>query len=266
MLSSLCATAGSALRATIAAQDAERRAHSPTPPLVAPTPPASPVTGARNTRADACRGRAERLARVDTALQSVEFPHRREAKLFFTPEQFSRPLTPEERRALSVTARSHARNTQTSTMPFGVLPQKVRDVLDALIKFMDEKTGACFPSYTALQKRAGCCRQTVARALKILEGLGYIDRTRRLVRETLTTVSRHTGLAAIVTIVRQGTNLYRLNPRPCTSTVLRADALDKTRAQTARRRAGIASLAEFHPYDAALQIAAMITGLLAKRV
>src|SRR3978361_1935811 len=43
-------------------------------------------------------------------------------------------------------------------------------VLQALVfGFANTKTGSCFPSYEAIAKRAGCCRDTAIEAVKVLE-------------------------------------------------------------------------------------------------
>jgi hypothetical protein len=48
-------------------------------------------------------------------------------------------------------------------------------VLQALVfGFANTKTGSCFPSYEAIAKRAGCCRDTAIEAVKVLEDAGIV--------------------------------------------------------------------------------------------
>lgn len=68
-----------------------------------------------------------------------------------------------------------------------------------LLKFHNLKDGRCCPTYSTLQKATGLCRQSIARAIAILERLGLLFITRRLVR----------GVDVFGNItVRQGSNLY----------------------------------------------------------
>ena len=65
----------------------------------------------------------------------------------------------------------------------GIVTQPTLRVGQVLLnKFYNTATGFCFPSYDALQKATGFCRDTVARALAGLEDLGLLWITRRLVR------------------------------------------------------------------------------------
>lgn len=71
-----------------------------------------------------------------------------------------------------------------------------------LLKFHSLKDGRCYPTYSALQQATGLCRQSVARAIAILESLGLLIVTRRLVR----VLDAFGNVAA-----RQGSNLYGFN-------------------------------------------------------
>jgi hypothetical protein len=51
-----------------------------------------------------------------------------------------------------------------------------------LMGFHSIRTGACFPSYDAIQKATGLCRQSVAAAIARLEAVGILKVTRRLQR------------------------------------------------------------------------------------
>lgn len=75
-----------------------------------------------------------------------------------------------------------------------------------VMRFLNRKSGLCFPSYQALQDATGFCRQTIAKALRTLEAVGVLSVTRRLVRvrdETRGTV-----------VARQGSNVYRFQAMP----------------------------------------------------
>lgn len=69
-----------------------------------------------------------------------------------------------------------------------------------LLRFQNRQNGLCMPSYTALQKATGLCRQTVARALSRLADAGIVAWTRRIVRE---------NVGGIV-VTRQSSNVYRM--------------------------------------------------------
>lgn len=73
-----------------------------------------------------------------------------------------------------------------------------------LLHFSDRTTGACFPSYDAIQDRTGYCRQTIAQAIRRLERIGVLKIVRRIVRKAVDGVVR----------VMQATNLYAFAPLP----------------------------------------------------
>lgn len=74
-----------------------------------------------------------------------------------------------------------------------------------LLRFQNGATGLCCPSYDALQKATGFCRQTIANAIERLEAIGLLKVTRRLTREI-----NDVG----VLICRQGSNLYGFSEAP----------------------------------------------------
>jgi len=66
---------------------------------------------------------------------------------------------------------------------YGQITAKAYAVFAALLMgFHNAKTGRCFPSYTALQEAAGCCRATVAASLQALEECGLLSVCNRLLR------------------------------------------------------------------------------------
>ena len=65
-----------------------------------------------------------------------------------------------------------------------------------LLRFQNRATGICCPSYAALQRATGLCRQAVADALDRLAGAGIVQWTRRIVRDAMG--------------CRQASNVYRM--------------------------------------------------------
>jgi hypothetical protein len=66
---------------------------------------------------------------------------------------------------------------------YGPITAKCYAVLCALlIGFHNNKSGRCFPSYARIEEAAGCCRATVAAALRALEEAGLLSVCNRLVR------------------------------------------------------------------------------------
>jgi hypothetical protein len=65
----------------------------------------------------------------------------------------------------------------------GPITRAFLDVLEALLwGFHNSRSGACFPSYERIAEKAGCCRRTVAEALKVLEWAGVLNWQHRITR------------------------------------------------------------------------------------
>ena len=65
----------------------------------------------------------------------------------------------------------------------GPITRAFLDVLEALLwGFHNSRSGACFPSYERIAEKAGCCRRTVAEALKVLEWAGVLSWQHRITR------------------------------------------------------------------------------------
>ena len=65
----------------------------------------------------------------------------------------------------------------------GPITRAFLDVLQALLwGFHNSRSGACFPSYERIAEKAGCCRRTVAEALKVLEWAGVLSWQHRITR------------------------------------------------------------------------------------
>jgi hypothetical protein len=59
-------------------------------------------------------------------------------------------------------------------------PACALEVLRALLSFLGNRSGRCFPSYEAIAARAACHRDTVCQALKVLETIRAITWQHRL--------------------------------------------------------------------------------------
>jgi hypothetical protein len=65
----------------------------------------------------------------------------------------------------------------------GPITRAFLDVLQALLwAFHNSRSGACFPSHSAIAARAGCCRSTVIEALKVLEWAGVLSWQHRITK------------------------------------------------------------------------------------
>lgn len=99
------------------------------------------------------------------------------------------------------------RTTKAAGRRNGLLGQTGLAVLRCLLlRFHNAGNGRCCPSYDAIQKETGFCRQTVATALERLESVGVLVVTRRLVRQLCQFSGR--------LVVRQGCNLYAFKDLP----------------------------------------------------
>ena len=65
----------------------------------------------------------------------------------------------------------------------GPVTRAFLEVLEALLfGFHNGPTGRCFPSYERIAEKAGCCRRTVAEALKVLEWAAVLTWQHRIAR------------------------------------------------------------------------------------
>jgi len=92
----------------------------------------------------------------------------------------------------------------------GVISKAGLDVLRALLcHFYNHKNGGqCDPSFDALQRVTGYCRQTIADALERLEATGLVQRVRRLIRVMITTRCPVTGNPVQCPATQQTSNAY----------------------------------------------------------
>jgi hypothetical protein len=90
----------------------------------------------------------------------------------------------------------------------GVLKRTGIEVLRVLLfKFLNMKTGACFPSHQQIAQAAGCCIETVRKAIRALEAAGIITTIRRKIVATFTSRQYRARYDVMV----QDSNSYLLN-------------------------------------------------------
>lgn len=98
------------------------------------------------------------------------------------------------------------RVTKRHGCPNGILGRPTLSVARVLLlRFHNAGSGHCYPSYDAIQRATGFCRATIAKALAILERIGILKVTRRLIR---------TYDASGRVVTRQGSNLYGFREMP----------------------------------------------------
>jgi hypothetical protein len=79
------------------------------------------------------------------------------------------------------------RRTKQRGMHGGILKRTGIDVLRTLLfTFLNMQTGACFPSHQQIAQAAGCCIETVRKAIRALEAAGIIETVRRKVVASFT--------------------------------------------------------------------------------
>jgi hypothetical protein len=93
------------------------------------------------------------------------------------------PLDRNAKARIAAYARTwNARNRQPRQHK-GPITRAFLDVLQALLwGFHNSRSGICFPSYEAIAAKAGCCRDTVCEALKVLEWAGVLTWQHRITR------------------------------------------------------------------------------------
>ena len=85
-------------------------------------------------------------------------------------------------------------------------------ILRALVlHFQNRQSGALYPSYSALERHTGLCRQSVARGIARLERCGVLRVVRRLVRQYVTRRSPITGQPETILTTTQASNLYAVH-------------------------------------------------------
>lgn len=108
------------------------------------------------------------------------------ARLYHRGSIFAEPARCRMDRALAwrllASAEALDRATRTKGQHGGCLKRTGLDVLRALLRaFYSYRDGTCFPSHAAIAAAAGCCVETVRKAIRRLEAAGFISTLRRKV-------------------------------------------------------------------------------------
>jgi hypothetical protein len=104
------------------------------------------------------------------------------------------------------------RRTRQRGQHGGILKRTGIEVLRQLLfTFLNMQTGACFPSHEQIAQAAGCCIETVRKAIRALEAAGIVQTVRRKVVATFTSRLHRARYDVAV----QDSNSYVFNvPRP----------------------------------------------------
>ena len=98
----------------------------------------------------------------------------------------------------------------------GPLTRAYLEVLEALLwGFHNSRDGRCFPSYEAIAKRAQCCRDTVAEAIKALEAAGVLTWANRLIRVQFRELDLFGKMVLRSRLIRTSNAYVFLDPSPC---------------------------------------------------
>ncbi len=94
---------------------------------------------------------------------------------------------------------------------YGAVTAKAYQVLAALLyQFHNSKTGMCFPSYERIAEHVGCCRDTVAEAIKALGACGLLTWVNTLKRVHIEGPALFGSARTGRTRVYRSSNSYRL--------------------------------------------------------
>jgi hypothetical protein len=93
------------------------------------------------------------------------------------------PLDRNAKTRIAAYARAWSTRHRQAGQHKGPITRAFLEVLQALLwGFHNSRSGACFPSYERIAEKAGCCRRTVAEALKVLEWAGVLNWQHRITR------------------------------------------------------------------------------------
>src|SRR3954471_13871603 len=136
----------------------------------------------------ALQPRRQALSAFQTLDPLTSSPGRRPsgARLYHRGSIFAEPACVRMDRAhawrLMASAEALERDTREPGKHGGCLKRTGLDVLRALLRhFYSYRHGTCFPSYEAIARAAGCCVETVRKAIRRLEAAGIISTLRRKV-------------------------------------------------------------------------------------
>jgi len=114
-----------------------------------------------------------------------------------------------------------------------------------LFKFLS-RDGRCFPSYDALCKATGLCRQSVSNALGRLEASGLLRITRRLVRREIWRINPWTEIGEWIVTTVQTSNWYSLTSLTGGASLLAPKATHRA-DHPAQRQNAFAFFSTFEP-------------------
>lgn len=195
---------------------ARKRAEYEAKQGIAPSEPAAPVQWfkqAGSTIKPPAPTR-ERKARVKRGYRH----HRRNE--WFIPGQHQTKLDRNQVAKILFLAESLERKTKDKGRFNGLVGKAGLEILRALLKqFYNYRNGGqCDPSYDAIQRATGFCRQTIADAIQRLEACRIITVVRRLVRVMTKTRCPVTGQVIECPATQQTSNAYMFNvaaePKP----------------------------------------------------
>jgi Helix-turn-helix domain len=134
------------------------------------------------------------------------------ARLYHRGSVFSEPARCRMDRAHAWRLLAHAealeRDTRAPGKHGGCLKDSGLKVLRALLRhFYSYRHGTCFPSYEAIARAAGCCVETVRKAIRRLESAGILSTIRRKIVTSF--VSR--GHRVRFDVAVQTSNSYTFN-------------------------------------------------------
>jgi hypothetical protein len=105
----------------------------------------------------------------------------RREKIFGQPK--GSPLDRNAKARIKVYVQGYNARTKQQGQHKGPITRAFTEVLEALLwGFHNSKSGLCFPSYEAIAKKAGCCRDTVYEAIKALEIANVLTWINRIAR------------------------------------------------------------------------------------
>ena len=98
----------------------------------------------------------------------------------------------------------------------GPLTRAYIEVLEAMLwGFHNSRSGLCFPSYEAIAKKAGCCRDTVYEAIRALEAAEVLTWVNRIVREQVRERDLFGQWTTHQRVVRTSNAYLFRDPLPC---------------------------------------------------
>ena len=141
----------------------------------------------------------------------LKFRKRRE-KLF--GDGRPRPLDRNAKVRIQHLARALMRRTEKGKH-YGAVTAKAYEVLLALLwTFHNAKSGLCFPSYEKIAEAAGCCRDTVAEAIKALEDAGLLTWVNRIKRVPEATIDLFGHRIRKTRVMRTSNGYAFIDPQP----------------------------------------------------